>query len=250
MEVLRAPTFQPSIRAHVQDDNHQNDGRCKGCRGDDKSCQMLAHESQVLADSMRDRHAARPSAQQCGTAGDEHGERKSQQQHPERPHAPRIPHDYLLSAVSRFVLQRLQAAQDERGHEQGGGGDEDEFQNSDEARSHSNFVIQSTRCCQVLSGRKRDACPGTIYRHCAYLSSWQTATPASVAENSARRSGCMLPAAFSLLSCCCCRQFGTLRSAGCTSFRRGCTSRRSFWGCAGTAGDISLEFPRRACGIT
>ncbi len=64
-------------------------------------------------------------------AGNQHRQWQSDQKSPEtyaRP--PGVPRNYLLGGMSRLVLWRLHVAQKERGHEEGGWEDEEQFRGS------------------------------------------------------------------------------------------------------------------------
>jgi len=62
-----------------------------------------------------------------------------------------VPIDDTDGGLRRFILRRLNVAQEERKHEQGGWEDEQEFEGGDVAanRVHVYFVMQSTSPCQA-----------------------------------------------------------------------------------------------------
>jgi hypothetical protein len=73
-----------------------------------------------------------PFAHERGAAGDQHRQWQPNEKCPETNTRPSgVPVNYLLGRVSRLVLERLHIAQEERGHEENGGKDEEHFRSSD-----------------------------------------------------------------------------------------------------------------------
>jgi hypothetical protein len=72
-----------------------------------------------------------PSLQERGATGNQHRQWQSNEKSPQTYARPLgVPLNYLLGGVSRLVLLRLHVTQEERGHEEGGWEDEEQFRSS------------------------------------------------------------------------------------------------------------------------
>lgn len=121
------------MRQYMHDDNCQD----QAC--DDRRCcnqqreKVNAEADERVACSLPQSSAAIPTAQQHGAADDQHEERQSNEQHPESPLPTSVPHNDLLSGMGRFMLLRLQGAENERGHEESRREDKQQLRGSDES---------------------------------------------------------------------------------------------------------------------
>src|ERR1019366_10625403 len=72
-----------------------------------------------------------PAPQQRDAAGDQHGKWQGDEEGPECPYSPRVPHYDPVSGMRRFVLQWRQLPYEERAHEEDGREHEQQLRGSE-----------------------------------------------------------------------------------------------------------------------
>lgn len=141
-----------SVGDEVQSDDAE-DAEGGGCRtGDEQGSGVSANDREEPPCSVAQIRIVAPGAQQRGRSDDEDSEGEGDEEEPQAEVRSRgVPIHDELSGVRRFELRGLDAAGEERGHEQNCGEDEQQFESGEGA---ANRVHGFTLYCKVTSKSK------------------------------------------------------------------------------------------------
>lgn len=159
------------VREHMHGDDGEDAGRDERCGGDKQRRSVRANDRDERSRGLAYVVVASPLVSEPGEASGENEEWQRDEKNPEAEVGPCcVPVNDLLRGMGGLELGGLNAAKEERSHEEDGGEEKSDFEGSEGAPEglHGDTLHHKVKICQMKFARREEGCERAgceLYHH-------------------------------------------------------------------------------------